>query len=134
MNFNVIDGDRNYLQKTEAFVEEYNRNYLSVTKLCEKLNITRNEYRKLRKHCVEENLITLKRKPNKRKKTYRTHPKYYSKTITRGQVYWKVHKNNKYICNCKTRQQAEEIVKRLKKVDWDLKYLNNIKEDVMESS
>ena len=134
MNFNVIDGNDDYLEKLPEFVYEYNRGYLSVPKIIEKLDITRGEYRKLRRTSLEEGLITLKRKGNKKKETYKTNPKYYGKTVTKGRVYWKVYYKNQYLCNCKTKQQAQEIVRRLKRVNWDLKYLNNIKEEVMEST
>ena len=134
MNFNVIDGNDDYLQKLPEFVYEYNRGYLSVPKIIEKLDITRGEYRKLRRTSLEEGLITLKRKGNKKKETYKTNPKYYGKTVTKGRVYWKVYYKNQYLCLCKTKQQAETIVERLKKVNWDLRYLNNIKEEVMEST
>ena len=64
MNFRVIDGDDDYLEKVPEFVYEYNRNYLTIPKLCEKLDLSINEYRKLRKHCIEEDLITLRRREN----------------------------------------------------------------------
>ena len=134
MNFNVIDGNDDYLQKLPEFVYEYNRGYLSVPKLIEKLDITRGEYRKLRRTSLEEGLITLKRKGNKKKQTYKTNPRYYGKHMVKGITYWHVHHKNKYICNCKTEKQAQEIVRRLKRVDWDLRYLNNIKEEVLGSA
>ena len=74
MNFNIIDGNDDYLDKLPEFVEAYNGNKLSIPELQQELNITNSEYRKLRKAGIEENLITLKRRGRKKKKTYRPRP------------------------------------------------------------
>ena len=131
MNFKVIDGDDSYLDKLPVFVEEYNRGYFSVEKLIEVLGVTRNEYRKLRRYALEEDLIQLRRKPNKKKRTYKTHPKHYSPNNRGKYHYFNIYKNNEYYCSCKTREQAEKIVEGLERVNWDKRHLNRIKEEVM---
>ena len=131
MNFNIIEGNNDYLIKTEAFAKEYNQNKLSVPKICEKLDINLNEYRKLRRHCIEENLIRLKRQGRPRKQTYKTHPRNYSRVIRGKYTYFRIYKNGVDYGICKTEEQAQEIVRRLKKVNWDKKYLQRIREDVL---
>ena len=129
MNFRVIDGDDDYLEKVPEFVEEYNRNYLTIPKLCEKLDLSTTEYRKLRKHCIEEDLITLRRRQNKKKNTT---PKNYTTAIRGRHIYWRVYKNGVHYCNCKTEKEAKEIVEQLKKCNWDINRINTIKESVCE--
>ena len=131
MNFNIIDGNDDYLDKLPEFVEAYNGNKLSIPELREELDISQSDYRKLRKAAIEENLITLKRRGRKKKKTYRTHPKYYGKNITKGISYWRVYKNETHYCNVKTEEQAKEIVKRLEAVNWDKSQAARIKEEVI---
>lgn len=130
MNFRIIDGDDDYLEKVPEFVEEYNRNYLTVPKLCEKLDLSINEYRKLRKHCLEEGLIILRRRQNKRKPNHKTNPKNYSLVFKGRYNYWKISKNSQYYCSCKSEAEAKEIVRRLEACDWDINSVDSIKESV----
>jgi hypothetical protein len=127
MNFRVIDGDDDYLEKVPEFVEEYNRNYLTIPKLCEKLDLSVTEYRKLRKHCIEEDLITLRRRENRKKKVS---SRNYTTTIRGNRIYWRVYKNGRHYCTCKTEKEAKEIVERLKKCNWDINRIDMIKESV----
>lgn len=132
MNFTISDGDYTYLEKTPEFVEEYNKGQLNTNGIIEKLNITRGEYRKLRKHAIEENLLQLKRKPNRKKKeTYKTNPKHYGKQLVKGIPYWRVYKNTTYYCTVKKEKHAKEIVKRLEKCNWDKNQVNKIKQEVI---
>lgn len=131
MNFNIIDGNDDYLNKLPAFVEAYNSNKLSIPELQQELNITNSEYRKLRKAGIEENLITLKRRGRKKKRTYKTNPKHYGKTMTKGIHYWRVYRKETYYCNVKTEAQAKEIVRRLEACNWDKSQAARIKEEVI---
>ena len=131
MNFNIIDGNDDYLDKLPEFVEAYNGNKLSIPELQQELNITNSEYRKLRKAGIEENLITLKRRGRKKKRTYKTNPKHYSSHLIKGRFYWKIHYKDDYYGNVKTEEQAKEIVKRLEAVNWDKTQAQRIKEEVI---
>ena len=132
MNFNIIDGNDDYLDKLPEFVEAYNSNKLSIPELQQELNINNSEYRKLRKAGIEENLITLKRRGRKKKRTYKTNPKHYSSHLIKGRFYWKIHYKDDYYCNVKTEAQAKEIVRRLEAVDWDKSQAARIKEEVIK--
>ena len=132
MNFNIIDGNDDYLDKLPEFVEAYNGNKLSIPELQQELNITNSEYRKLRKAGIEENLITLKRRGRKKKRTYKTNPKHYSCHLIKGRFYWKIHYKDDYYGNVKTEEQAKEIVKRLESVNWDKTQAQRIKEEVIK--
>ena len=129
MNFTITDGNNDWLDLVPEFVELYNANYLSVQKLMEVMGITRGTYRQLRKYCIEEGLIVLRRLPNK---TRSSKPKNYSRVIRGDFTYFNVRKNQKYYCTCKTREQAEEIVRRLEACGWDISKVQSIKESVCE--
>ena len=131
MNFNIIDGNDDYLNKLPEFVEAYNGNKLSIPELQQELNITNSEYRKLRKAGIEENLITLKRRGRKKKRTYKTNPKHYSSHLIKGRFYWKIHYKDDYYGNVKTEKQAKEMVRRLEAVNWDKSQAQRIKEEVI---
>ena len=131
MNFNIIDGNDDYLDKLPEFVEAYNGNKLSIPELQQELNITNSEYRKLRKAGIEENLITLKRRGRKKKRTYKTNPKHYSSHLIKGRFYWKIHYKDDYYGNVKTEKQAKEMVRRLEAVNWDKTQAQRIKEEVI---
>ena len=132
MNFNIINGDDDYLQRVPEFVELYNANYLSVEKIIETMQIRRTTYRKLRKYCLEEGLINLRRKPNKKKENCKTNPKNYSHTLNRGHTYFTDYKNGVHYTSCKTEAQAKEIVRRLRACNWDKSKVEMIKEDVCQ--
>ena len=132
MNFNIIDGNDDYLEKLPMFVEAYNGNQLSIPELKAELDLSPGDYRKLRKAAIEENLITLKRRGRKKKRTYKTNPKHYGKTMTKGIHYWRVYRKETYYCNVKTEEQAKEIVKRLEAVNWDKTQAQRIKEEVIK--
>lgn len=131
MNFNIIDGNDDYLNKLPEFVEAYNSNRLSIPELREELDISQGDYRKLRKAAIEENLITLKTRGRKKKTKPIVKPRNYSKTQTRKYTYYVVYKNDSHYCNCKTEAQAKEIVKRLEAVNWDKTQAQRIKEEVI---
>ena len=129
MEFHIINGNDDYLNKTPEFAEEYNKGELSVPKLKEKLNLTNNEYRKLRKHCIEEGLITLKKKGRRKKQKT---PKYYYMINRTGKPYYEIRKWGKFYCNTSTESQAKEIVRRLKKCNWDISQVDLIKKNVID--
>ena len=62
LNFTVVDGDRDYLNCKDEFVELYNGGSCTVPELIEKLGITINEYKLLRDECARENLVVLRQR------------------------------------------------------------------------
>ena len=130
MNFSIRDGDNDYLDKLPEFVKEYNNNDLNIEEIILKLDITMCEYRKLRRQGLEDGSITLRRKPNKPKESYKNNPKNYSHTLNGGHTYFTITKNNTYYTSCKTERQAKEIVRRLRACGWDKSKVDLIKESV----
>ena len=93
MNFTVIDGDQEYRSKLPDFVDLYNNKNIPVNKIKTRLGLGTNEYRKLRRDAIEEGLITLRTKPyNTKKPTYKTNPRYVSKSTNGNRDYFIVTK------------------------------------------
>ena len=132
MNFNIIDGNDDYLNKLPEFVEAYNSNKLSIPELREELDISQSDYRKLRKAAIEENLITLKTRGRKKTSKPIVKPRNYSRYKSKGYIYYIIYKNETHYCNVKTEAQAKEIVKRLEACNWDKTQAQRIKEEVIK--
>jgi hypothetical protein len=135
MNYRVIDGDDQYLERVPEFIKLYENRQYTVPDILEEMNIPRNIYKKLRKHCIEENLIRLRRKPNKKKPTYKQAPKHYSCTHCKGIEYYAVHKRINgvptYFGTFRKARQAERMVELLEECDWDYSRRYELKEQVM---
>ena len=135
MNFNIIDGNNDWINLTPTFIELYNNPEITVPKIRETLKITNNEYRKLRKHCIENNYVSKRKTFRPKKRTYKTDPKYYSPTTTRGITYFRVAKHINghytYFCEFKKAQQAELMVEKLKECDWDKSQVDRLKSEVL---
>ena len=126
----IIDGNNDYLLLKDEFVELYNNRQIPVIKIQEKLNLSLRKYHKLRKECNEEGLLKLRYPPHKKKEKT---PKYYS-PVNRsiyGESY-NVKYKGVYYCICKTVEEAELIVKKLKECDWDKNEIERIKKEVEE--
>ena len=127
---NIIDGNDDYLLLKDDFIKLYNNKNISVKDIREKLNLSLRKYHKLRKECSEEGLLKLRYPPHKKKEK---NPKYYS-PVNRsiyGESYNVRHKGV-YYCICKTVEEAELIVKKLKECDWDKSQIERIKNEVKE--
>lgn len=141
MEFNIIDGNDNYLELADEFAKYYNIHTLSKNKLKQIMGINENTYRKLLKYCKEEQMINLRYKYNnwgKRKQNQKTHPQNYNKITTRGHTYWVV---NKYVDGVrlhfamfKKKSQAKRMVELLKECDWDYTKRFELKEQVLNES
>lgn len=132
MNFNIIDGNDDYLNKLPEFVEAYNGNKLSIPELREELDISQSDYRKLRKAAIEENLITLKTRGRKKTSKPIVKPRNYSRCKSKGYIYYNIYKNDSHYCSVKTETQAQEIVRRLTACNWDKTQADRIKEEVIK--
>lgn len=139
MNFTVIDGDQNYRNKLGDFVDLYNNRSIPVTQIKRLLSLGTNEYRKLRRDAIEEGLITLRTKPyHTKKETYKTNPRYVSKSTHGNLEYYIVTKtiNGKHVFygSFKDIRQADRMVELLKECDWDRSKRKELKEQVLNES
>ena len=131
MNFIITPGDHDYLTKEADFIQYYNAGELTTREIKDQLELSENEYRQLRRKCINDGSIVL-RKPGRRKEdTYKTNPRNYAQHICKGIPYFTVYKNGEYFCNVKREDDAEEIVRRLRRCGWDRRCLNGILEDVL---
>ena len=129
MNFTIVDGNDNYLDKAEEFSKLYNNKKIRIADLKKRLEINTCTYNKLLRYCKETNLITPRRKPYRKKPTYKTHPRHYSAVRYRDTFYWAVKYKGKHYCNCKPREEAAYIVDKLRECDWDKTQLEKIRSD-----
>ena len=132
MNFKITSGSNNsWLEKEPRFIKLYNDGELTTRNIKKLLELTENEYRQLRRKCISDGSIVL-RKPGRRKEnSYKTNPKNYSKSLSKGIPYFRVTHNGVYFCNVKKRRHAELIVERLRECGWDKSQVPRILEEVM---
>ena len=135
MNFNIIDGNNDWLDLTPDFIQLYNNPENTVSKIREKLGINLGTYRKLRRHCVENGLVNKRKAYRPKKKTCRTHPRYYTHSVTKGIEYYHVNRRqgDKVIiyATFKNAKQAELMVEKLKECGWDKKQAERLKSEVL---
>ena len=138
MNFNIIDGDNDWLDLTPRVIDLYNNPKIHVPEIIEKLNITRNTYRKLRKHCIENKLVSKRKTYRPRKRTYKTNPKYYCHTVQKGIEYYHVQRRLNgemvHFANFKKACHAERMVELLNEHDWDKSKVPELREMVLNES
>ena len=136
MNFNIVDGDNDYLDLLPEFAELYNNKDIPASKIPEMLGVTRPTYRKLRRDALEEDLITLRHKPKRKRETYKTAPKNYSHQVCKGIEYYHVQKRIDgkllHFATFKDARQAERMVELLRECDWDRSKVDELKARVME--
>lgn len=129
MNFKVVEG--NYLDEyKEDFIRLYNNRRIRTRDIPRKLGITQSNYCSLRKELLSEGKIIDRSK--KHKKTVRRKPKHYIYEVRRGKrTYFAIKKNEVYLGCYKHREDAEEVVNRLKECDWDISQLKKIRKEVL---
>ena len=127
---NVIDGNRDYLKVKDDFIRLYNNDNIPVKNIPKKLGITLQQYRLLRKECVEEGSIELRQ--HFRKKKEKQEVKNYTKANRGYKVIYEVTRKKEYYCCCNTEKEAQLIVERLRACNWDKKQLNKIRKEVKE--
>lgn len=71
MNFKIVDGNRDYLNRKNEFVDLYNDQSITVPEIIKKLSISINEYKILREMCIEEDLIVLRKRGGNKKRSRR---------------------------------------------------------------
>ena len=112
MNFRIVDGRDLYSLETE-FSKMYNSK-MKVADIISELNISMSQYNTLRKHCAEEGLIDIRvsrpRKPKRKKECKGYH---------RNGTLFAVKKKGIYYATAKTEKEAQLMVERFEKCDWD---------------
>ena len=131
MNFNIIPGNNDYLIKETEFIKLYNGGELTTRNIKKVLELSDNEYRQLRRKCISDGSIVLRKPGRKKENTYKTYPKNYSRMLRGKWTYYNVYKNGVYYCTVKHEWQAKEIVERLKKCNLDKSHVPRILEEVM---
>lgn len=134
MKFTISDGNYDYLEKTEEFISLYNNHNIRPVEIRKQLNLTINQYNRIRNKLHEENRIKLRRQIRKPqpKKPRRKCGAYYTTHHNGKYTYYHVKKGGVYYCLAKTEEQAKMIVERLKECDWDKKQVRRIKEEVIQ--
>lgn len=145
VNFRIVENAPPiYIENYEEYIDLYNNSSLTVMEIINKLDWTQSTYKQARKQALKENRliqrkIIKKTKPNKNKKIkQKSAPKHYSRTIDgkfvvlkrfyKGKTLYR----NVYCGIYKTEAEAQEIVKEMKKVNWDESYLDEIKRKVVQ--
>ena len=133
MNFHITQGNT-YEELIDPFTRLYNDTSNTVKDIMTELNITTNQYRRLRKYCIEENLVNRRKKPYTKKQTYKTHPRYYSKSRNNGKEYYYVIKTidgERVYYGCfPNARMAERMVEKLKECSWDKSQVDRLKQEV----
>ena len=113
------------------YVELYNEG-LSIKRISEELDVSIGKCNTFYHHAVHEELI----KPRKAKTDKKTicKPKYYNYNPKCGYCVYSplINGKQKSFGTYKTEEEAKFIVEELKKVNWNSKYLNNIRLKAME--
>ena len=134
VNFKVIDGDDSFYTKADTFIRLYTDKKYTIESICSELNLTVNQYNRLRDYCAEFKGLSVKNKIGKFKKCNGSVslPKYYSRTMF-GTFQVRKTVNGKVIAYgvYKTPEIADAIVERLIECDWDKNELERIRKEVL---
>ena len=131
MNFKIINGNNDWLKQVDNFVELYNDITINSKTIISKLKLTVNEYRQLRKHCINEGLITPRKSPHPQKSKQKQEPThiYYNgySFIVKKRV------AGEYVYGGSYRKHSDAVKVRdaLKKCNWDKNQIKQIKQEVL---
>lgn len=130
MEFNIVENpEPNFLGKYEEFIELYKNKDYSVREIRKILNYNQTDYNHAKVKAVNEGRITLRKKPNKYSKEKKKRGKFYSfnKTSSKFVITKKLGDKYVYFGSYKSEKTTQEIIKRLKTVNWDKSKLDEIK-------
>lgn len=138
MNFNVVDGDRDYLELADEYAKLYNNHKIPVSEIRERFNLSQNKHYKLLKYCREHGMVKLRYKYNKwdkRPKKEKKIIKNYTIVNDKHYRYYAVRKfikDKKYhFATFKKEEQAQRMVELLKECNWDFDRRFELKERVL---
>lgn len=139
--FRVVENPTpRYVEKYDEFIRLYNESDLTVSEIKLELDWTASVYNQAKEKALSENRLNV-RNPNYKKRIYNSSkpkkPKYYSKnTYGKYVVVKRFYKGdnqteNLYYGTYKYEWQARRIVEELKKVNWDVNCLEDIRKKVV---
>lgn len=108
------------------FIQLYNNYDIPVRKIRRKLNLSHNDFYKLRTKLIQQGKI--EPRPFKRQKRQKHQPKWYS--YSHSTQDFKIWRNNKYYGSVKTLKQAQRFVELLNENNWDYSLRYELKKQV----
>ena len=121
MNFNVVDGDRDYLELAGEYARLYNNHKIPVSEIRERLNLSQNKHYRLLAYCREHEMVKPRYKYNKwdkRLKKEKKSIKNYTIVNDKHYRYYAVRKFIKdkeyHFATFKKEEQAQRMVELLK--------------------
>ena len=127
VNFSIVENSPSVLEDTVLytnFIDYYNDSSMTTKEIRERLDLTPKKYALLReKALLEHKVVDRDNKVN--------NVCYYTETDYGFVVKKLVNKKMTYYGTYDTEEIAQEIVCRLKEIDWDKKELENIKCEVL---
>lgn len=143
MNFRVVENaPSSWIGKYDNFCDLYNNSDLTVVEIRKKLDLSIRQYTKIRKKALKEGKIVDRRSTNSiannngRPPLPQKQPRNYSR-LRNGKftVVKRFYRNSKTVniyCGIYDDEEvAKRIVEEMRKVNWDIKYLPKIKEEVL---
>ena len=140
MNFNVVDGDRDYLKLADEYARLYNNHKIPVSEIRERLNLSQNKHYRLLAYCREHGLVKPRYKYNKWDKRREAKKPIKNYTIVKDKHYRyyavrKFIKDKEYhFATFKKEEQAQRMVELLKECNWDYNKRYELKEQVLNES
>ena len=141
MNFNIVDGDRDYLELAGEYARLYNNHKIPVSEIRERLNLSQNKHYRLLAYCREHGLVKPRYKYNKwdkRPKNEKKSIKNYTIVKDKHHRYYAVRKFIKdkeyHFATFKKEEQAQRMVELLRECNWDYSKRYELKEQVLNES
>ena len=140
MNFNIVDGDRDYLELAGEYARLYNNHKIPVSEIRERLNLSQNKHYRLLAYCREHEMVKPRYKYNKWDKRREVKKPIKNYTIVKDKHYRyyavrKFIKDKEYhFATFKKEEQAQRMVELLKECNWDFNKRYELKEQVLNES
>lgn len=143
-NFRVVENaPPAYTEKYEEFIELYNNHDVTVEDIRKELGFNIKQYNLARKRALSEGVIQDRRVASKNKRLGRPKTKkkrevkHYSHTRHgKFNVVKRFYKKGKvtdvYCGTYDSEEQAMMVAEKMREVGWDKKYLNQIREEVLQ--
>lgn len=135
MNFRVVEGDYSLYDKANAFVKLYNNLNYTVESIKELLGLSESKYKKLRKYCFDEGLLTVSRKCgginkyNKQVSCDKSNPRWYYWNVDEKKFY--VERKGVYYATFDTVGECERFIGLMMCYDWDKSKVDLVKELIL---
>ena len=127
VHFRVVENVDDVLEHLDEFAELYNDYRNSAKMIRDHFGWSSGKYSRAKLLALDENLIEPGRKPNHLYGVAKYHS--YHKQSGRYHVYAPI-SAGRFQVFCETEEQAKELVEKLKKVDWDKRFLPEFKKEL----